>query len=207
MLLTNTKGFTLIEVIVSIAVLAIVGVISTSILFRTFKGATKADLIGTVKQNGQGITSRIEQAVKSADDIICPTTSQSTNTLVVKASSGIYTRFVIYTQPNPTTNGCVAMDTPTVSPLPDPNLTCSNLALNPPTCVTSPATETNSSKGVSVVTGTSPTISEFNVNKLSGYKDVVLVRLNLTAPVLAPSGFESSLGPTPYIFETTIQLR
>lgn len=65
------QGFTLIEILVTISIVAMVGVIASSTLFSLFRGASKSEILKEVKQNGEFALSTMEQKVRNATSVTC----------------------------------------------------------------------------------------------------------------------------------------
>lgn len=82
--ITNVRhGFTLIEMLVSVAILGTVGLISTQIFFTTLRGAGKADIIREVKQNGDYALTAMERMIRNSVGVssLCNGTAQSSLTI------------------------------------------------------------------------------------------------------------------------------
>jgi len=60
------KGFTLIELLVVVAIMGTVGVMVSNLFFQTLKGSTKAELLKTVKQEGDYAISLMERTIRNA---------------------------------------------------------------------------------------------------------------------------------------------
>jgi prepilin-type N-terminal cleavage/methylation domain-containing protein len=80
-----SKGFSLVELLASIAIFSVIGVIVISILTLTLRGSNKADLTESLRQNGDIVLSKIVRSIryaKSIDDPICvPSATSSAITL------------------------------------------------------------------------------------------------------------------------------
>ena len=81
------KGFTLVEILVVIAILSVLGVLILTIFTRTLRGSNKSQIIGKIKQNGQSVLEQMDKTVRNSDKVVCVISS---NLVVVK--NGIYTR-------------------------------------------------------------------------------------------------------------------
>ena len=116
----EAPGFTLVEALVSLAIISTIGLIIATLLQQTFVGNTKTQLLGIVKQNGQNATNFIDSTIRNATAVVCvntppgPTTlnNREGDTIVVKTESGTtltYTRIrititgITYDQPTPST--------------------------------------------------------------------------------------------------------
>ena len=87
------KGFTLIEMLVSVAILGTVGLISTQIFFTTLRGAGKADIIREVKQNGDYALTVIERMIRNASGVTSVCDGTTANSLTIKNLDGNETSF------------------------------------------------------------------------------------------------------------------
>lgn len=72
----NFLGFSLIEILVVIAILGAISVIATRFLFTTLSGSQKSEVTKEVRQNGEYVLSVIQTLVLGAKKITCPTTSE-----------------------------------------------------------------------------------------------------------------------------------
>lgn len=67
--MSNRNGFTLIEILVVIAILSIVLVAFSSTLFSILNGEAKTEVSNQVKQNGEYVLSFIDQTIRNARNI------------------------------------------------------------------------------------------------------------------------------------------
>src|SRR3989344_3499972 len=102
------SGFTLIEMILVIGLIGISGIIITEIFLRTLKSSNKSQIESQLKQNGQNVLSNIEQAARSADDVVCV---PSGNSSVILESDGGFIRYS-FTPPSGSKNGIIQKDSP-----------------------------------------------------------------------------------------------
>lgn len=63
------SGFTLLEIIVVIALLGIVGVMAVDIFFTSLRGGTKAETLKEIKQNGDFAISVMERMIRNAQEV------------------------------------------------------------------------------------------------------------------------------------------
>lgn len=82
-------GFTLIEMLVAVAILGTVGLISTQIFFTTLRGASKSDIIREVKQNGDYALTGMERMIRNAVSV----TSCFASSLTIKNPDNNTTTF------------------------------------------------------------------------------------------------------------------
>src|SRR3989338_7593499 len=130
------KGFTLVEMLVVIAILSVVGILILTIFTRTLKGTNKSQIISSIKQNGQSVLETMTSSVRGADNVVCPfvippeTTALSETLLMV--SKGIYNRYRFNPEPeNGSSNGYINQDNPVKQPIsidPSNPVTCESIA-------------------------------------------------------------------------------
>ena len=84
------NGFTLIEILVVIAIMAITGIILTEVFIRSLRGGNKAEVLSLLKQNGQSVLERMDKDIRNSDSVVCV---DSTKTMIVIQKNGVYTRF------------------------------------------------------------------------------------------------------------------
>ncbi len=204
----KSRGFTLVEIIVVMAITAIVGTILVLIFTNTLRGSNKAQVLAVIKQNGQAVLDNIDKNIRNSDSVACFTPSG--NTLVI-VKNGIYSRYRFYVPDNPsycgTNNGCIQQDNP-VQPIP-PDLRSSiqvfmdniNGICNDTDPLINPVTltDTNIQSGVSVSSG------NFSVNKSSGYMTSVTINFTLKAGTGVPTAISDQIDSVS--FQTTIGLR
>ena len=216
------------EMLVVISVLSVVSVMILTIFTRSLRGGNKAQIIATIKQNGQSVLENMDKTIRNSDNVVCPVvtppaTTADSNNLVVK-SGGIYTRYRFISpspSPTPTVNGLIKQDNPTkqsvagVTPareetdaelrnricqFTDPLLT-SALTL----------TDTNTQTGISVTCAASDGVPDctenpiFSRDRSAGFKDQVKIHFDLKPGVSASQAIAGQIDPV--IFQTTIQLR
>ncbi|MDO8576946.1 MAG: prepilin-type N-terminal cleavage/methylation domain-containing protein [Candidatus Daviesbacteria bacterium] len=201
----NTLGFTLVEILVVMAIMAIIGIIMVAIFTNTLRGSNKSQILAVIKQNGQAVLENMDKTIRGADNVICPQQIGPLSDTLVFEKKGVYTRFR-FIPPNDISkrcvnstnaNGCIQQDFPVVGS--DIELfietVCSTDLL--PSVIT--LTDTNSQSGVSVMSGL------FTRNKQPGFKDSVTVFFNLGPGVGIPTAVSSQIDPA--TFQTTVQLR
>ncbi|MDO8573980.1 MAG: type II secretion system protein [Candidatus Daviesbacteria bacterium] len=215
------QGFTLVEMLVVMAITAIVGTMLMVIFTNTLRGSNKAQILAVIKQNGQAVLDNMDKNIRGADNVICPTPSNPSNTLVI-VKNGCYTRYKFVDptpDPNPTQNGQIQQD----NPQPDPSTPCTqnspaptpvdiqafinNVCLDPmvnPTILT----DTNSQTGVSIIK-TKDSIGNdlpfFVPSNPSGFKKSVTIQFALKPGVDVPAAISDQIDPV--TFQTTIELR
>lgn len=204
------RGFTLVEILVVIAVVSVVGVIITTIFIRSLRGSNKAQIISQIKQNGQIVLENMDKTIRNADNLVCASNNPD-NTLVIR-KSGLYTRYRVALPQNNTVpvvclaNGCIAHDNPskqidqaTGKEETDPLLIQRVCLPNDSMQQAAVLTDTNSQTGVKIVSGS------FTPNKLPGFKNAVKISFVLGPGSEAPEAVAGQIDPV--TFETTVQLR
>lgn len=192
------RGFTLAEILVVVAITAIVGTILVLIFTNTLRGSAKAQILSAIKQNGQAVLESMDKTIRNADDVIC--VSNPPNTLVV-VKENVYTRYRIVlstdgvsTAPTSCTgsgkNGCIVQDNPPSPPqgMCDDSMPLANIL-----------TDSDTKTGVSVVSGS------FSSSKLAGYNTAITVEFKLKPGAGAPAVITGQIDPV--AFQTTIELR
>ena len=210
----RTKGFTIVELLVAISVIAVIGAVITEIFSRSLRGGNKAQIIAAVKQNGQAALESIDKTIRNSDEIVCPIITSSeiiaagvnpvtkyTDTVAV-VKDGVYTRFR-YQVSTVNTNGYIVRDNPVSQGEPQ-ELFLANICTNTPSAssIPVPITDTSSRTGTSV---TSLTPNIFTRNKKAGFKDTLTISFNLSPGVSAPAAVAGQIDPV--TFTTTIQVR
>lgn len=208
-------GFTLIETLVGVAVIAVIGTVIAALLNRTFQSNAKTITVSNIKQNGQYVITQIEQMVRAADAFVCLGNNNSTLTLL---KSGTYQRVTFY-PPALNTNGYVAVDTPVprddlLGSIPDCNLNptipyrrcpahfCA-AGFTPVNQVV--LTDQNTTSGVSVQSPTVPYITE---KSNPGSQDSLIINFDLSPAINYGNSFDKTVGTNNKVnFTTTIDLR
>lgn len=182
------KGFTLAEILVVMAITAIVGIIMVIIFSNTLRGSNKAQILAVIKQNGQAVLDNMDKTIRGADNVVC---ISSYYLVVVK--DGIYTRYRIKSENNIPT---IVQDSPVMGSLINDICTLSDSTGVAKIILT----DTNSQSGVSVLNG-----SSFSRSAQSGSKDSVTVSILLGPGAGVPAAISSQIDPVS--FQTTIELR
>lgn len=182
----KARAFTLVEVLVVIAVITVTGLIITEVFFRSIRGGNKAEILSKIKQNGQSALETMDKTIRKADGVICTSTLPST---VVIIHEGKYFRFR-YNPPFPTQkpvrNGYITRDS---------RESCTDPT--PPNAIT--LTDTSSRNGVSVVSGS------FLRQRQAGFKDVIVISFKVGPAVGTPVAILAQVDPV--TFKTTVELR
>lgn len=150
----KNEGFSLLEMLVVVAILAVAALILLQIFSGTLRGNSKAQVLGSIKQNGQSALDTMDKVIRNAGAYVCPLpasgSTTSGSTLVIQNRDGSFTRYK-FIAPTATTNGYVLQDK-----------TAAGGAV--PNCSDTPAsyqvlTDTDKKTGVSITGGT------FTINK------------------------------------------
>lgn len=205
----NSNGFTLVEILVTMAIIAIVGTILVVTFTNTLRGSNKSQILAVIKQNGQAVLENMDKTIRNADNVVCPTDATSGNTLVV-VQNGTYTRYR-FIAPTPSANGLIQQDNPVKVVDVGTGILQTDTTFITDVCLptslmprdaTQPVqilTDTNLQTGVSVTSGL------FTKNPQSGYKDSVTVSFTLGPGINAPSIVAGQIDPVE--FKTTVGLR
>lgn len=205
------RGFTLAEVLVVMAIVAIVGTILVLIFTNTLRGSNKSQILSTMKQNGQAVLDNITGTIRSSDNVVCPPLGSSNTIVIVK--DGIYSRYRIVLAGDQsgsappscigtgTANGCIILDNPTPSPSETGPQSFVARVCNAadPMPLAQILTDTNPLTGVSIGSGS------FSISKPSGFKAIVTVNFILKPGVSVPQAIVSQIDPV--TDQTTIELR
>lgn len=219
------KGLTLVELLVVMAVLAVVGIFILNIFTSTLRGTNKTQVLGVIKQNGQAVLETMDKTIRNSDNVVCPfflspTDNTVSSSTLVTVKDGIYTRYR-FIPPNNLSpaigncgttglevNGCFMQDNPEkrdIGPSPSRQETepeFVNRICNVGSSMLSNAvflTDTNTQTGVSVENGL------FIRDRSSGFKDQVTIKFNLKPGEDAPASIRGQIDPV--TFQTTINLR
>lgn len=193
-------GFTLIEMLVVIAVLSVMGAVLTEVFVRSSRANAKSQVVAIIKQNGQAALETMDKTTRNATQVLCPDASDTaSDTLVVSKINELtqvkeYFRYR-YAAGNATTNGKITQDNPTTFNAP---ADCSAAQTSPTNL-----TDTNPQTGVSISV---PGLGlPFIRNKSAGYKDTIIINFTAGRAVLSPAAIAGQIDPVE--FKTTVVLR
>lgn len=74
----NSKGFSLIEILIVVTIFAVIGLLATRSIFLTIRGAKKSDSLVRVRENVNFSLSVIERQLRNSESVTCPNASTST---------------------------------------------------------------------------------------------------------------------------------
>lgn len=96
----HSQGFTLLELIVSVAAIALVSVVLSQVFFSTLRTNTKTEILKEVKQNGELVIGNMTRMVQNAQTI--------QNIATVCSDTGVAAQTLTLTNPDQgtTTVGC-----------------------------------------------------------------------------------------------------
>ncbi len=89
------KGFTLVELLVSIGLVLIIGTVGTSIITSILRSYNKASIINEIEQNGNYVLSLMESQIRNAASV--SPTDTTTQTLTVTPQEGSPITFSVTT--------------------------------------------------------------------------------------------------------------
>jgi prepilin-type N-terminal cleavage/methylation domain-containing protein len=192
----ESRGFTLAEIMVVIAVVAIMGTVLTEIFIRTFRASGKAQILATMKKNGEVILQKMNNDIRTAENITLCDLNQDANNdaIILENRDGTYKRYhFIKESISPKINGQVESDTPDLT-----NVLKANYCITP---ILSPAilSDGSSANGISIdVPDSGNFFSESFDNR------EVTIAFKVKPSVAAPS-YGGQIDPES--FQTTIDLR
>lgn len=85
-------GFTLVEMIVVVALLSIVGLIAVEIFFTSLRGSTKTEILKEIKQNGGYAITTMEIMIRNAQGVVSSCSGVS-GSITIENSDGNDTTF------------------------------------------------------------------------------------------------------------------
>ncbi len=195
------KGFTLIETLITIAVIGVVSFILTDLLTRNLRGNTKTEVIGAVKQNGQSALNTLDQEIRFASSISC--VDETGKILIVQTKDNRFLRFKFTLQSQLVNqNGYIAQDSPLVEDLSTISTLCQTDNYSTTINELVYLTDRGEVNGASLISG------QFSQHSQPGSKDVVDISFELSPGVSAGQGFYQRLGQSNSIsFKTSVILR
>ena len=117
----SNKGFTLIEVLVTVAVTGILTVLATVIFINTVRNSKKAEVTSEGRQNAAFVIDRLQKDTRSASSIALTGTGKMT----ITTSSGSEIVWLCHPENPPTDNGYISRD-PDGDALPIAEITVTN---------------------------------------------------------------------------------
>lgn len=132
-----TRGFTLIEILVALSIVAVIGSITVSILFMTLRAGKKSDVLIGLKQNGNTAMAQIVKNIRYAKSLDYPTSCVSPVTVpritLTSISDNAQTTFTCTAGASTSiaSNGASLIDT-SVAVVSGCSFTCSQATLNDP---------------------------------------------------------------------------
>lgn len=134
-------GFTLMEVLVSMGVFAIVSTIIITVLFTTFRTSKKSEVVINLKQNGDAAMSQMVREIMYAESLddppICTTPVVQDTITVTSSSDGGQTTYSCPTVASPViaSNGASLIDSSSIEAS-NCSFTCSQNSYNDPPTIT-----------------------------------------------------------------------
>lgn len=80
-------GFTLVELLVVLAITGVAGTVILGALSSTFRGANKSDSISTIQQNGNFVMAQLSRTIRYAANLQSPTSCYTGSSIPVTLSS------------------------------------------------------------------------------------------------------------------------
>ncbi|MDQ3098434.1 MAG: type II secretion system GspH family protein [bacterium] len=68
-MIKNEQGFTLIEILVVIAIVGVLTGITSDIFIQIVRGSNKANVVTEIKQNGDNVLNQLERTIRNAEEI------------------------------------------------------------------------------------------------------------------------------------------
>ncbi len=207
----EVKGFTLIEILVVMSIMAVLGLIFTNTLVQTLRNQNKVRVVNQVKQNGQVGLDRISNEIRQAERVFCINDNQANTDTLILFRQGVYTR-IRFAAPspanNPTANGYISIDYPDAA-----NADC-NGAQSLPQSLTDQDTKNGVSIDFNPLTAGFPKLRDplvsdkiFTKNSLPGYPDTINIKFRATSGVSAGRMFENLVSDNGVLFDTTVEVR
>lgn len=214
-------GFTLLEMIIVVALIATLGLIFGNILTQTLRGQSKARLINQVKQNGQVILDRLSNDTRQARKVVCVVDNSSNpsepDTIVLYAPQadmvesptetipgGNYLRFR-FVPPAGNDNGHIIADKFLASDYPESNTPSSLCAMTTDQFKSVEyITNLGGVSGVSIDRLSAPV---FKLDQSAGYNDQVTIGFKISQGKKAGAGYEFQVKDEGIAYSTTVALR
>lgn len=201
----DVKGFTIVETLVVITILAIVGILVLVIFTQSLKGNNRAQILSSIKKNGQSVLETMDKNIRNADNVVCVGTYAAVNDSLVVVNKGAYTRYRFIAPIGTTANGQIQQDSPQPPSVAanDPKYSKAYLCTNPLGVESSTPvqtlTDTDPKTGASVQNGL------FTRSPKAGFKDTVTISFQVARGVGATDATASQIDAVP--FSETIGLR
>ncbi len=91
-------GFTLLEIMITITIMGVIGVLISQVFFTTTRVNTKTELLKDMKQNGQFAMDTMTRMIRASTEInsACPTTGIQSTSIQITNPNGQKTTFGCY---------------------------------------------------------------------------------------------------------------
>ena len=194
----NLVGFSMIEVLIAISIVAVIGIFTTTILTRTYRAGNQGASLSRLKQNGELAMDIMVDAIRNSEGVVCyGGTAIRKTEIVIRTLEGKYTKF-IFVDPGlagntVTSNGYIAKQE---------NLSPSSYATFCTTAIASPApvpiTNSNNNSGVSISGG-----SFQKLTPQSTSKDSVMISFTVNRSLSQGATTETDVA----LMQTSVQVR
>lgn len=88
--LTKQAGFTLIEIVISLTIIGLLGVLIVQVFFTTTRVNTKSELLNDIKQNGQFAIDTISRMIRNAQSVttLCSPSGTTSSSVTLTHADG-----------------------------------------------------------------------------------------------------------------------
>lgn len=172
------KGFTIIELVVSIGIIAILGLTVSQIFVSTIRTNTKTEILKEVKQNGEFAMEVMVRMIQNAEKVVSVCDGSDQQAITILNQDGYETTF-----------GCAAVGSPVIYRV---------------ASISATSTQYISSSNVTLGGGSCATSSlHFICSNALGLPNTVVVKMDLAQSGVSPDQFEQSSAS----FQTSVNTR
>lgn len=200
-IIKGMAGFSMIEVLIAVSIVAVIGVFTTTILTRTYKAGNQGVALSRLKQNGELAMDIMTDAIRNSEGVVCygPPSATRKTEIVIRTLEGKYTKFKFV---EPVVAGNTVLTDGNGYITKQENLNPSDYAVFCTTAIATPApvpiTNANNSSGVSISLG------EFKkLTPQSTSKDSVMISFTVNRTLAQNATTETDVA----LMQTTVQVR